>query len=82
MGYSNNGRNFWPDNTDTCLYLDGKRTFSEILYWIDRHFKIPFDPDLFFIYAEQFCTEGVNMTVSDFGYPTYTDFIVIEKTEG
>ncbi len=81
MGYTYDGsiKNYWPDNTETTLYLHGEYTFNDILERAKEHFGEKFDLKKINIRSEHihvFC-----LTYDLYDPSDYVNFIVIELEE-
>ena len=81
MGYTTQGsiKSYWPDNTETTLYLasDSSTSLSDMLERIRDHFGEDVDLSQLRISSEYIHTDCLTYDRYDPG--DYTNFIIIEK---
>jgi hypothetical protein len=79
MGISYDGsiKNYWPDDTETIMYIYGNYSLSEIIEKIKDHFGNDVNLDDVSIRSEYIHTSCLTY---DLYVPSdYTNFIVVEK---
>ena len=79
MGISHDGsiKNYWPDNTETTMYICCAYTFDDIIEQAKNHFGNDINLDEITIRSERIHTSCLTYDLYDTS--DYTDFIVVEK---